>query len=306
VTVPADQLPAPFPPVRVLRPDDQGRCVALSIDRGWSPDRVRWALLLDACEVFGVDAPDGRGLAGAVVLTRYEPGLASVGMMLVAARYERRGLGRALMEHLLRAAGDGVTVTLFATTLGRPLYEKLGFTKVRGSASFIGHFRPAAGDATAGGSPAAGGVRLAAPDDLPAILAADRAAFGADRAHVLRPVAGLADRISVLESDGAVAGYAFAWRNEVNSTVVGPLIAPDDEAARRLVTAVAAPAGTMVRVDLDPAGSGLPAWAEARGLALSDHTTVMARGGLPRPPGAGCAATARPARAYAPISVALS
>src|SRR6202012_4134747 len=85
VTVPF--LRESFPPIRRLGPDDLKRCVALSVDRGWAPERAKWSLLLSASEVFGVDAPDGRGLAGAVVLTRWGPDLASVGMMLVAARY---------------------------------------------------------------------------------------------------------------------------------------------------------------------------------------------------------------------------
>ena len=106
--------------------------MALSVDRGWSPERSKWSLLLGACQTFGVDAPDGRGLAGAVVLTRWGPDLASVGMMLVAARYGRRGLGRGLMEHVIAEAGDA-TVTLFATDLGRPLYEKLGFLRSAGA-----------------------------------------------------------------------------------------------------------------------------------------------------------------------------
>jgi len=128
--------------VRRLGPDDLRRCVALAVDREWSPEEAKWSLLLAASEVFGVDAPDGRGLAGAVVLTRWAADYAAVGMMLVAARYERRGLGRALLEHLLRAAGEDATVTLFATDMGRPLYEKLGFKPVRRSVSFIGRFKP--------------------------------------------------------------------------------------------------------------------------------------------------------------------
>ena len=79
--------PAGFPPIRRLGPADLKRCVALSLDRGWSAERAKWSLLLAASEVFGVEAPDGGGLAGAVVLTRWGPDLASVGMMLVAARY---------------------------------------------------------------------------------------------------------------------------------------------------------------------------------------------------------------------------
>src|ERR1700734_3579947 len=137
-----------FPPIRRLGPSDLRRCAALSLDRGWAPERAKWSLLLAASEVFGVDAPDGRGLAGAVVLTRWGPDLASVGMMLVAARYGRRGLGRGLMEHVIAEAAQA-TVTLFATDLGRPLYEKLGFVPVRRNVSFVGAFRPGADGASA-------------------------------------------------------------------------------------------------------------------------------------------------------------
>jgi len=182
-----------FPPIRRLEPGDLKRCVALSVDRGWLPERSKWSLLLAASETFGVDAPDGRGLAGAVVLTRWGADLASVGMMLVAARYGRRGLGRALMEHVIAEAGQA-TVTLFATDLGRPLYEKLGFLPVRRSVSFVGTFRPAGG-AASGPADAAGFTRAATEADRPAILAVDRAAFGADRSHVLTRLPGFADRI---------------------------------------------------------------------------------------------------------------
>ena len=46
-----------FAPVRRLGSEDVPRCVALAGDRGWSPERAKWSLLLAASEVFGVDAP---------------------------------------------------------------------------------------------------------------------------------------------------------------------------------------------------------------------------------------------------------
>ena len=288
-----------FPPVRRLGPDDLKRCVALSVDRGWSPEQSKWSLLLAASEVFGVDAPDGRGLAGAVVLTRWAADYASVGMMLVAARYGRRGLGRALMEHLVRAAGDGATVTLFATDMGRPLYEKLGFAPVRRNVSFVGRFRPAPAAPPAGVS---GSVRAATGADLPAILALDRAAFGADRGQILTRLPAFAEQVVVLAAGGAegraVAGYAAAWRNTPASTVIGPLVAPDGEAAKRLVEALAARARTPVRLDLDPDRPELPGWAHARGLEPAGRTLVMARGSL--------APRGTPGRLFTPISVALA
>jgi GNAT superfamily N-acetyltransferase len=267
-----------FPPIRRLEPGDLSRCVALSVDRGWSPERAKWSLLLGCAEAFGVDAPEGAvpgggRLAGAVVLTRWGPDLASVGMMLVATRYARRGLGRALMEHLLAEAGDA-TVTLFATDLGRPLYEKLGFLPVRRSVSFVGAFRPG----RIGTGALAGVTRPAAEADLPSILAVDRAAFGADRGRVLTRLPGFAEHLAVLETEQGTSGYAAAWRNLPSSAVIGPVVAPDAEAAKRLIADLAARTRGTIRLDLDPDRPELPTWAYARGLEPVGRTTVMARG----------------------------
>jgi GNAT superfamily N-acetyltransferase len=287
-----------FPPIRKLEPGDLRGCVTLSLDRGWLPERSKWSLLLAASETFGVDAPDGRGLAGAVVLTRWGADLASVGMMLVAARYGRCGLGRALMEHVLAEAG-GATVTLFATDMGRPLYEKLGFQPVRRNVSFVGAFRPAG---PGGGPPAgpAGCARAATEADLPAMLAVDRAAFGADRGHILTRLPGFADRIAVLadRSERSISGYAAAWRNTPSSTVIGPLVAPDAQSAEQLVTDLAAHAHGSVRLDLDPDRPELPGWAHRHGLEPVSRTLVMACGQLPD--------RGAPDRLFTPISVALA
>ena len=234
-------------------------------------------------------------------------------MMLVAARYGRRGLGRALMEHLLATAGEGAAVTLFATDMGRPLYEKLGFAPVRRNVSFVGRFRPRPVQITARNaersgpgraapparpSRAPGRVRPAGRADLPAILAVDRAAFGADRGAIVGRLPDFADRIAVIENGHGIAGYAAAWRNHVTSTVIGPLVAPDAEAATRLIAELAARVKTPVRLDLDPDRPELPGWAHAHGLEPVARTVVMAHGDL-RPRGT-------PERLYTPISVALA
>lgn len=290
MTVLTDSHGVPVPPIRRLGPDDLDSCAALALGRGWSPERSKWAFLIEVAEAFGIDAPDG-GLAGSVVLARYGARHSSVGMMLVAARYGRRGLGRALMTHLLDAAGDA-TVTLFATGMGRPLYESLGFRPIRRNASFIGTFR-----ARPGAADLPGVTRPATEADMVAILEIDKAAFGADRGHVVRRLPSFAEKIRVLRTDHGVSGYAAAWQNG-NTTVIGPVIAPDAGGARRLVTDLAAGVRGPVRLDLDPGRPELPAWAAACGLPATGTTTVMAHGPWD-PPG-------DRARIFAPITVALT
>jgi ribosomal protein S18 acetylase RimI-like enzyme len=296
--VPTDRSGAPFLPVRRLGPQDLKRCVALSADRGWSPEKRKWELLLEAAEAFGVDAPDRPGaLAGAVVLTRYGAGLASVGMMLVAARHGRRGLGRALMTHVLTEAGDA-TVTLFATDLGKPLYEKLGFRVIRRNATFTGTFRAGSRDPAPDNSKMR--TRRADDADMAAILDVDKAAFGADRSHILTRLPAFAEQLRVLETGDGLAGFAAAWRNDT-ATVIGPVVAPGAAAARLLIADLATPVRGRVRLDLDPDHGdqpGLPAWAVRHGLEPSAVTTVMAYGDR-NPPG-------DPARLFTPVSVALA
>jgi GNAT superfamily N-acetyltransferase len=283
-----------FPAIRRLGPGDLKSCADLAADRGWLPEKRKWGLLLEAAEVFGIDAPDG-GLAGSVTLARYGAEHASVGMMLVAARYGRRGLGRTLMTHLLDAA-DGATVTLFATDMGRPLYEKLGFRPVRRSVSFVGYFRRDAAAAAAAGAT----TRPATGADLESILELDQAAFGADRSGFIRRLPAFADKILVCQTDASrrgITGYAAMWSNG-DVKVIGPVIAADGATARRLITDLAAAAHGQVRLDLDPDRPELPAWAEARGLPPRGLNTVMARG--PRDP------SGDRERVFAPISVALT
>jgi GNAT superfamily N-acetyltransferase len=301
-TVPSDRNGVPFPPVRRLRPDDLRHCVRLSVDRGWLPEKAKWSLLLEVSEVFGIDAPDGGdgALAGAVVLTRYGADLASVGMMLVAARYGRLGLGRALMEHLLAEAGDA-TVTLFATDLGKPLYDKLGFRTIRRSAAFTGPFRadaePGENTATGTADNSKRRTRPAAAADMASIIDVDKAAFGADRSRLLRRLPAFAGQLLVLETGRGVAGFAAAWPNHT-STVIGPVVAPDGAAARRLIGDLAAGIRGQVRLDLDPDRPELPAWAVRHGLEPAGLNAVMAYGDRP-PPG-------DPARLFTPISIALA
>jgi GNAT superfamily N-acetyltransferase len=284
----------PFPPVRRLTlADDLSRCLALAVGRDWGAEEHKWRFLFEHGEVHGIDAPDGDGLAGTTVLTRYGSTLAAVSMVLVAARYEGRGLGRRLMTHVIDLAG-GATVTLHATDRGRPLYEKLGFRAVGTVISHFGRFEPAGdsdresdresdpesdgGPAEETGQPAAR-VRPATGDDLPAVLSLDAEVFGADRAPLLRALPGFAERVLLAEApDGALTGYAAAWRN-IGSLVIGPVIADTTATARRLIAALAQGTDTDVRLDLrTDLPTGLPGWAAAHGVRPGFPNTLMVLG----------------------------
>ncbi len=272
-------------PVRRLDAADLGACIDLTGDRGWSAEENKWRLMFVVSEVYGVDDPAG-GLAGIAALTRYGADLAVIGMMVVASRHGRRGLGQRLMGHVLRLAGDAV-VYLTATSMGRPLYEQLGFRPVDTSTRYSGVFGPAPDD------PGAGVVRPLASADLGVVRGIDRQVFGADRSRLLAELVTFAD---VLVTCGdPVAGYGAAWTNG-DTRAVGPVVAPGPRAATELISALLAGWEGPVRLDVAGRHAALAAWAEARGLTAADQTTLMAHGGeLP----------GDRARLFAPANVAI-
>ncbi|OPG10640.1 GNAT family N-acetyltransferase [Microbispora sp. GKU 823] len=266
-----------FPPVRRLGLGDLPHCLDLAQDRSWPREERKWRLLLENGEGFGIDAPDGGGLAGTVVLTRYGRTAAAVGMMLVASRYSGRGLGRRLMNHVLVEAGDA-TLFLCATEYGRPLYEKLGFETVGVVEARVGRFDT--GDDPYGG-PGTGRTasRLAEPArDLAALCALDVEVFGADRSHLLARLFAFAEQVRVVERDGGITGYGAAWRSG-DKLFVGPVVAEDDETARALVTDLARDADVRIRIDLHHRHQELISWFAGRGLAQASTTSFMVHGG---------------------------
>ncbi|MCH5672640.1 GNAT family N-acetyltransferase [Streptomyces gilvus] len=276
--------------IRRLGLRDLSACADLSEDRGWPREEHKWSFLLTAGKGYGIDDPEG-GLVSACVVTEYglldRPDLAAIGMVLVAERHARKGIGRRLMRHVVSVMGT-TPLTLHATPYGRPLYEELGF-KVTGRAEMLrGRF-------THDGSALQGATRAATAEDLGGILRLDEEVFGTDRTHIVTRLPALADRLCVAEEDGRIVGYAAAWPN-MDTHVIGPLIARDTEMAKALLASLAAHTDRPLRTDIDVRHEELLAWAKERGLASVAISSVMTYG-IPDLPGDWT-------RRFAPVTVA--
>ncbi|MEU4985070.1 GNAT family N-acetyltransferase [Streptomyces sp. NPDC021969] len=268
-------MPTPFlasAPIRRLTLRDLTACADLSEDRGWPREEHKWGFLLTAGKGYGIDDPGG-GLVAACTVTEYgpqeRPSLAAIGMVLVAERHARQGVGRRLMRHVVSGLGT-LPLTLHATPYGRPLYEELGF-KVTGGAEMVrGRFAP-------GGPEPRTVTRAATAEDLAAVLRLDEEVFGADRTPIVTRLPAFADQLRVAEEDGRIIGYAAAWPN-MDTHVVGPLIARDTETAKALIGSLAARTDRPLRTDIDVRHEELLAWVKERGLSTIAPNAVMTYG----------------------------
>jgi GNAT superfamily N-acetyltransferase len=168
-----------------MTPVDIDPAVSAILADDWG-DRRAWfeyAVADPLCRVF--IAEDGAGrIVGTGVATINGP-VAWIGTIWVASDVRGRGLGRALTEAPIDAAEAAGcrTLVLVATTVGRPLYERLGFAVQTWYRTL-----EAPGLAGAGEAPDPR-IRPFRPDDLDAMVALDRTATGEDRAHILAALA---------------------------------------------------------------------------------------------------------------------
>ncbi|WP_246258295.1 GNAT family N-acetyltransferase [Amycolatopsis anabasis] len=271
-------------PVRELTVDDLPKCLDLARDREWPAEAAKWLLLFDLGEVFGIDDPAG-GLAATAIVTHQGEELAAISMVLVAARFNRRGLGRRVMTRALAAAGADRTTFLYATELGRPLYETLGFRAAGGVETHTG--------TCPNGS---GGARTAPAADVPGIRALDAEVIGVERRPLLDRLLGDLANVCVVADGDRVTGYAVGTPGETY-TMIGPVVADDPAAARSLIRGVASRAPGSVRVDLRAGEAELSGWLAADGLPGRSGATLMVHGDRVLP--------GDRTRLYAPIGPAL-
>ncbi|MFI8517426.1 GNAT family N-acetyltransferase [Streptomyces sp. NPDC085481] len=285
--MPSSHLPLDQLPIRRLTSEDVLACADLSENRGWAREEYKWGLLLTAGQGYGIDDPSGEGLVTACVVTSYGPGLAAIGMVLVSDRYARQGIGRRLMRHVIAEAGD-TPLTLYATSNGQPLYEQLGFADVGHAEMLRGRFdfaEPAPDVA----------IRPATAEDLQAVLRLDNEIFGVDRTPMITRLPAFADHLRVAEEGGEITGFAAIWPN-MDTHVIGPLIARDTATAQALVASLAAATDRPLRTDVDTRHTTLTTWLKANGLEQIATTAIMIRS-LPDLPGDW-------RRRFAPLTVA--
>lgn len=213
--------------LRAMTADDLPAAAALSRAVQW-PHRVEdWQLVHPLGRGFVASAGDT--VVGAVMWWPFGEDAGSLGMLIVDPDRQRAGIGRRLTEAVLADAGER-TLSLHATADGLPLYERLGFRRTRE----IRQHQGSAFTVPVAPLPADCRIRPLGRADAEAVIALDAAAGGVARRVVLAGVLATCDGV-LLDRDGEIAGFAL-FRPFGRGYVIGPVVAPDQEGARALIT----------------------------------------------------------------------
>ncbi|MBE9605485.1 GNAT family N-acetyltransferase [Acetobacteraceae bacterium H6797] len=259
-----------------MQQEDLPAAHGLSSAVGWPHRLEDWAFNFSLGLGFVVEE-EGRVL-GTILGWPFGTG-ATIGLVIVAEEAQGRGFGRMLTERMMAALGDGCLM-LNATVPGRPLYAKLGFTETgrrieqhQGTPFSVGLVPPPPGDR----------LRPLGRSDAGALAALDRQATGLDRRALLEALLEVSEGV-VLDRGGEAVGFAL-MRRFGRGHVVGPVIAPDAEAAKVLIGYwLGYRSDQFIRVDVQD-DSGLGPWLDTLGLSNVGSVVSMIRGTAPDRPG---------------------
>jgi len=216
-----------------MTPADIARGLELCRASGWNQSRRDWesflALSPQGCRVA---VKEGR-VVGTVTTVNYEDRFAWIGMVLVDPEERGQGIGTQLLREALEVLSKVPSIKLDATPAGHPVYQKLGFQ----DEYRLSRMETVVSDASVKLTNDLAPVQLMTDADLDKVCELDRAVFGADRRATLRwMLAGAPEYAWVITEQGTIAGYTFG-RHGVNFEQLGPVVARDRAAARRLVGA---------------------------------------------------------------------
>ncbi len=202
-----------------MRPSDLDATVAAIHEGGWGERRPELTFYLSHAEHTVYVAEREERILGTVLVT-LSGGIGWLGLVWVAPELRGQGLGARLTHFGLDRLRDGGarSILLAASALGRPIYEKIGFTVDGEYAMLFG--------SGAAGAPHPSRVRRVEPRDVPSLGALDRLATSEEREHLIQSL----DTGWVVEDRNEVRGYALRtpWG-------YGPAIAADPESGRLLL-----------------------------------------------------------------------
>ena len=206
-----------------LSPEDLPQIKELYAEHGWVLQSGKWDYLFRCHHLFGVFCKEELVATGGLHRSGEAPPV--VIMIVVASSHFGKGLGTFVTQEAIRRA-DGAPCCLSATEMGRPLYEKLGFT----TREYVSVYRSIFDTHTSIPEIPREGSR----EELGKL---DSRAYGTTRLSLLDSLWERRHNFWIVERDGLVVGGALSfWEDD--QLCVGPVYSGEGRLTQALVEKV--------------------------------------------------------------------
>jgi GNAT superfamily N-acetyltransferase len=255
------------PVLRRLSVGDAAACAGLGHRVNWSHDVPTWERCIEWSGENALCLTLNDQIITTALVLGYSERLAWVGMVITDPDYQGRGFAKKLMLVVMEQPRQKVaSIMLDASTLGFPLYQKLGFRSLYPVEVYEGTAAP-------GASPTAAEVVQA--DNLADIIALDAEIMGVPRPDVIRF---MAQSAWVMQENGRISGYLLAQRDN-RGVHIGPWYDSTPQGAHDLLQAALNTfAGQPLRLQIPQPNTHALAFARQHGWNLNRTGTRMVLG----------------------------
>lgn len=229
--------------VKTLNQSDISQLLSLCDAVGWLHDtsfmKEQFETYLSIGNLFGHDN-EGQ-LVSCIAVFPYKTGFTSLGMLIVHPDFQRRGLGRSLLDICIKNAPPLHPVTLIATDAGTPLYHTYGFNTVTSihrlernrTTAKLGSFA----------------TRTITSQDLNTLIQLDYKASGAHRPNLYSNLLQRAHLALKIEKNDRLEAFALCIRKG-DTLCITPLIASNEEDTLHLLLSICNQWNGTVRIDV--------------------------------------------------------
>lgn len=250
--------------------DDLGLGLSLSHQAGWNQTEADWRRFIEL-EPEGCFVGELNGRSVGTTTTCVFRKTAWIAMVLVEVSARGNGVGTTLLKHSIEylKSRQVRTIRLDATSLGRPIYEKLGFVPDYELARFEG-VAPRGKKSSA--------VVKAGSEMFADLIEFDRRMTGRERVKMLgRLFEEFPENIRITRRADEIEGF-ITMRPGANAVQIGPCTAMPDAGSALLCDAFNRCAGETVFVDIPLDNTEAVKVAKSNGLTIQRPFTRMSWG----------------------------
>jgi predicted N-acetyltransferase YhbS len=262
--------------IRQMVTTDVGVAMALKEAEGWNQTESDWLFFLKHNpELCLVACMEGK-VVGTVTAINYNNVISWIGMMLVHRNSRGQGVGKLLLQTVIKKLRSGDSIKLDATPAGRPVYQKLGFVEE------LELNRMVAPTLKSLDQPDFLKVLPVRDVDIPDITDFDSSIFGTSRPELIRYlVKNKPEHCYCIREGEQLSGFAL-MRKGTRFNHIGPIQAVSFSDAKLLISNLLLQTqGEPVVLDILADKLELRNWLEEVGFTCQRSLTRMYLGGIP-------------------------
>lgn len=255
--------------IRPMNSADLPTCLKFTQQVKWPHKIIDWQLHFKL-GTGSIIENDKKDIVGCILWWDYGQEYATVGLVVVPEHMQGNGLGRSLMDLVIKQAGSR-NLQLVATLAGKRLYQQCGFQEetciyqVQGELSS----RPKIPQTELVFKP----LSSATIDDASKL---DYNAYQCSRKPLLKALAECGEGLVAFDEDTPV-GYAVI-RDSGHGETIGPIVATNDAVGKILIAKLLNQVNAFVRFDLTEQSTAIKTWLEGLGLKEVDKVSLMVKG----------------------------